>query len=596
MNFDSKTVFAFILIGLILILVQTPFYQKAFFPEAYRERQLQKTAETLKDTAADKSPQDGTVSPQEGRTGGQREGETQPGAVPVQSSPGEEIQPVEESRSFIRPLQVEGEREREINIETDLVLATLNTRGAVVEQWILKEYPGPGGRPVHLLPQDSEGALSVGFITPEGDTLDTSDWLFSSASGTKVEVSDQATVRFQADLPTGGRLVKEYRFTTGTYHVNLSVTLENMQSIVSEKLFFISANSGLASTEQRLRDDMYYAKAAISASADVNKGYKANGNVYRETGDIDWIGVRTKYFALVLAPMDQKGAYGRIFGEEIPVSADGKEKWKHYRIRLAMPYLGKRTEKNQFLVFLGPLDTGVVKSYGLGISKFMDFGWKIIEPFSRAVLWSFKKLHSIIPNYGLVIIIFSILIKIIVYPLTHKSFESMKKMQALQPEMAKLREQYAKDPQRLNRETMKLYKKSGVNPMGSCLPMMLQMPLLYALFIVFRSTIELRGQGFIWWIKDLSQPDTIATLPFSIPFYGDSVNILPLFMGTTMLLQQKMSVTDPKQKFMIYFMPIFFTLLFNSFPSGLNLYYALFNLLSILQQKYMVRSPGMKKS
>jgi len=139
---------------------------------------------------------------------------------------------------------------------------------------------------------------------------------------------------------------------------------------------------------------------------------------------------------------------------------------------------------------------------------------------------------------------------------------------------------------------MKMYKEEKVNPLGGCLPMLLQMPLLWGLFIVFRSTIELRGEGFIWWIKDLANPDTIATLPFSIPMYGDSVNILPLFMGATMLIQQKMTVTDPKQKAMVYFMPIFLTLLFNSFPSGLNLYYALFNLLSIIQQKYLVPSPA----
>jgi len=178
------------------------------------------------------------------------------------------------------------------------------------------------------------------------------------------------------------------------------------------------------------------------------------------------------------------------------------------------------------------------------------------------------------------------LIKIIVHPLTRKSYVSMQKMQTLQPKLNELKEKYGKDPQRLNKETMKLYKESGINPLSGCLPTLLQLPLLWAIFIVFRNTIELRDAAFIWWIKDLSAPDTILKLPFSIPFYGDLVNILPLFMGVTMFIQQKMTMKDPKQKAMIYFMPIFLTLLFNSFPSGLNLYYALFNLFSILQQKY----------
>jgi YidC/Oxa1 family membrane protein insertase len=125
--------------------------------------------------------------------------------------------------------------------------------------------------------------------------------------------------------------------------------------------------------------------------------------------------------------------------------------------------------------------------------------------------------------------------------------------------------------------------------MGGCLPMLIQMPLLFGLFIVFRTTIELRGEGFMLWITDLSAPDTIYTFPgnFSLLMYGNTVNILPLLMGVTMFIQQKMTVTDPKQKMMVYFMPIFMTLLFNSFPSGLNLYYTLFNALSILQQKYL---------
>jgi YidC/Oxa1 family membrane protein insertase len=191
-----------------------------------------------------------------------------------------------------------------------------------------------------------------------------------------------------------------------------------------------------------------------------------------------------------------------------------------------------------------------------------------------------------------VLIIFALIIKIITSPLTHKSFQSMKKMQALQPKMNELKEKYAKDPQRLNKETMKLYKDEGVNPMGGCLPILLQMPLLWALYMVFRSTIELRLEGFVWWIKDLSGPDTIFTLPFSLPLYGDSVNVLPVLMGLTMIWQQKMSITDPKQKAMIYIMPVFMTLLFNGFPSGLNLYYTLFNVISIVHQKYFMRDDG----
>jgi len=140
---------------------------------------------------------------------------------------------------------------------------------------------------------------------------------------------------------------------------------------------------------------------------------------------------------------------------------------------------------------------------------------------------------------------------------------------------------------------MKLFKEHGVNPLGGCLPVLLQMPLLFALFRVFRSTIELRGAPFVWWIKDLSSPDTILQLPFTIPIYGDHVAVLPIIMGITMFIQQKMMPTQAsgQQKFMSYFMTGFFLLLFNQFPSGLNLYYTLFNVLTILQQKLLTPAP-----
>ena len=181
------------------------------------------------------------------------------------------------------------------------------------------------------------------------------------------------------------------------------------------------------------------------------------------------------------------------------------------------------------------------------------------------------------------------MVKILVYPLTKKSHTSAKEMQAVQPLVTELKEKYKNNPQKLNQATMALYKEHGVNPLGGCVPLLLQMPLLISLFQVFRSTIELRGAYFFGWITDLSSPDTIFYLPFTIPLYGDQVSVLPIIMGASMFIQQKMMPTQAsgQQKYMSYFMTGFFVLLFNNFPSGLNLYYTLFNVLTILQQKYL---------
>ena len=243
-------------------------------------------------------------------------------------------------------------------------------------------------------------------------------------------------------------------------------------------------------------------------------------------------------------------------------------------------------------LFLGPLEYDRIVSVGKNLDEVMNFGWFFIRPISKGVLWLLKNIHIYIPNYGVVLIIFSILVKVAVYPLTKKSYQSTQAMQALQPEISSMREKYKNNPQKLNQATMKLYKKRGVNPLGGCLPMLLQMPLLFALFTVFRSTIELRGEPFIFWISDLSSPDIIFNLPFNIPIYGNYVCALPMLMAGSMFIQQKMmsggAVQQQQQKLMQYFMMVFFFLIFNSFPSGLNLYYTLFNVLSILQQKYLV--------
>ena len=168
-------------------------------------------------------------------------------------------------------------------------------------------------------------------------------------------------------------------------------------------------------------------------------------------------------------------------------------------------------------------------------------------------------------------------------------------MQAVQPKLKKIQEKYKSDPQKLNAEMVKLYRDNGVNPLGGCLPMVLQMPLLFSLFLVFRSTIEFRGAYFFGWIKDLSLPDTIFSLPFHIPIYGDQVAFLPILLGISMFLTQKMSMSGmqgtagPTKIYDVFYVRFFF-LIFNSFPSGLNLYYLIYNILNYLQQKSLKKA------
>lgn len=221
----------------------------------------------------------------------------------------------------------------------------------------------------------------------------------------------------------------------------------------------------------------------------------------------------------------------------------------------------------------------------------MNFGFALIRPLSKGILWTLVALYDYIPNYGVILILFAIAVRVLTNPLTRKSATSTQKMQLIQPRVTELQAKYKGNPQKLNKEMMALWRSEGVNPLGGCLPILIQLPLLWAFFIVFRTTIELRGQPFIWWVKDLSVPDVIFTLPFSIPLYGNGVTVLAMIMGVTMFVQQKVSGAgnNPQQKPMMYMMTAMFFLLFNQFPSGLNLYYAFSNFLAIIQQRNIRR-------
>ena len=310
-------------------------------------------------------------------------------------------------------------------------------------------------------------------------------------------------------------------------------------------------------------------------------------------GRIDWLNVRNKYFTAIIAPKNPNGVDGAyIRGTREEERADGVK--EIYSGRLIIPFRNTDFESNTFNIYIGPVDYDILKEYGDNFEAIVNFGsifgiTFLVRPIAEYVLLPlFTFLHSFIPNYGFVIIVFSIIIKVVLYPLTKQSMQSMKKMQMLQPKITEIKEKYKDDAQKTNKETMKLYSTYGVNPAGGCLPLLLQMPIFIALWGLFRVAIELRQKPFIFWITDLSRPDIIYHMSFKLPIFGiDQLSGLALLMGVTTFFQQKMSMKDPKQQALVYVMPIMLTILFMSFPSGLNLYYFMFNVLSIAQQYYI---------
>jgi len=251
------------------------------------------------------------------------------------------------------------------------------------------------------------------------------------------------------------------------------------------------------------------------------------------------------------------------------------------RPKQILPASGEASAKVQ--VYAGPRDLDLLRGVGHDLDQLIDLGW--FDFLARPALWLLKFLYNYTGNYGVAIILITILQKIVFHPLTHKSMKSMQAMQAIQPKVQALQERYKNNPQKKQEETMALYRKHGVNPMGGCLPMLAQIPIFIALYNALSSSVEMWQAHFLW-IRDLTQPDSL----FSAAVWGGyvfSANVLALLMGVSMWFQQKMSPTtgDPRQaQMMLWMMPIIFTFMFWSFPSGLVLYWLVNNVLQIGQQ------------
>jgi len=290
---------------------------------------------------------------------------------------------------------------------------------------------------------------------------------------------------------------------------------------------------------------------------------------FSDKGEIQWFSFEGEYFTALLIPS---------FGDKnLSLVVNGNEKNILKAKLIGSQFLipPKDAKSFGFKIYLGPKEIKILKGLGVGAEKLVDFGYFTV--IAKPILWFLKLTNSFTKNFGLDIIIMSILIKIIFLPLTQISFKSMKEMQKVQPELNRLREVYKNDKARLQQEIMLLYKRRRINPMSGCLPMLIQIPVFIALYNALQNSIEMRHAPFILWIMDLSAKD---------PIY-----ITPLIMGATMVIQQKMTPTsaDPAQAKMFMLMPIMFTFLFLSFPSGLVLYWLVNNVLSIIHQYYLTR-------
>jgi YidC/Oxa1 family membrane protein insertase len=470
---------------------------------------------------------------------------------------------------------------KDIKVETELYTAIFSGSRPLIKSFRLKKYLSklekdfPLKELVHVKNKDG-----YGFSVEPGQSTPNINWAThkTSPQGITIRPGDQPKeLIYESESPQGMEIQTRFLFYADTYKIDLSVAINNRSE------YTISLLLNMAHFPQETKKS-YYAFEGMSLLRD-NKLEQVKVKKLKDKqqydGRISWIAYEEPYFmtAIINEKNEKATAKGTIF-------PNGE-----VRISYMPPSLNLRPGENimeNFTLYLGPRDLDILKAINKNLEKAINYGFfhVIAKPLLLALRFFYDK---VIPNYGVSIILLTIIIKILFWPLTHKSYQSMKEMRKLQPIMAKIREKYKGNKQEMNKQLMSLYKTYKINPMGGCLPMIIQIPVFFALFRVLPTSIELRHAPFILWIKDLSAPDRlfsfpIEKIPFMAPPYG--IPVLTLIMGASMFLQQKMTPTtgDPAQAKMMMLLPIVFTFLFINFPSGLVLYWLVNNILSIAQQ------------
>lgn len=491
--------------------------------------------------------------------------------------------------------------DKNIIIETDKYIAEFSTKGGALIKYELKGFKTWDGFPVQLLYLNKGGELNLLFTSTEGKLINTKDLYFNASYQPWQNVylkgeNNEYKLIFElpaGDSVSGGKIIKTFTFKNGSYMFDADIELVNSPKYLANFEYQFAWENSLKLTEYRSDVEGNYAEAfsymggelEIVDATKVDEPKKSDLN-----GNAEWVLSRTKYFCVAIVSKGEKATGSYINGTRAVLPENGFE--ENYSIALKNVVKNDKQQKQSYSIYLGPLDYNILKGYNMNLEKTMRFSLDfIVRPIAQyAILPFFLFLHKFISNWGLVIIIFSIVMKVVLTPFTRFQMKSMRKMSELQPKMNAMKEKYKDEPKKQQEMLMKLYKEEKINPAGGCVPLLLQLPILYALFGVFSSTIELRQANFVGWIHDLSIPDIILALPFKIPIFGiHEISGLAILMGATMFVQQKMNVKDPTQKAMVYVMPIMLTLLFMTLPSGLNLYYFTFNLLSIGEQYYITK-------
>jgi len=467
----------------------------------------------------------------------------------------------------------------DIVVDTDLYRAVFTTSGARLKSLELRHYSTTTDRespPLQMIQYAVADKLPLGVALVGAQQLSDGAVLYQAdQTSLDIPATGSGTLTFTGTL-AGATVRKRIEMRGDRYDWTLDVDVANPPEGYTE--LAVAWEEGMNPAGPAAAEVVFDSVMALQGGKLHTTPFTSLNEGLLLQSDIGWLAFSGRYFLAALVPQVEETNPLRVWSRLSEGTVEAQLLFSPKRFTL-------RSE-----VYVGPKDIDHLEAVGHGLRRAIDLGWFTFV--ALPMLQALRFLHRFTGNYGVAIVLLTVIIKLLFYPLTKKSFESMKAMQKLQPEMAKLREQLQDKPEEMNRAIMELYKRHKVNPLGGCLPMLLQLPVFVGLYSALQNAIELRHAPFMGWITDLSAPDRLGSI--QLPFVEHpGIPVLTLAMGVSMFIQTWMtpSAADPAQQRIMMIMPIMFTFMFINFPAGLSLYWLVNNVLTIAQQYVINRAP-----
>jgi YidC/Oxa1 family membrane protein insertase len=485
-------------------------------------------------------------------------------------------------------------KDEEVVLENEKIKLVISNKGGQIKSVVIKEGPNQKkyttytGEELEIFNSDSS-VFNLNFST--GISINTKDLFFKPIFYNTSENQNSVTMRLSID--SIHYVDFNYRINDD-YLVDFNINLIGMDEIIPNELNYMNLEWQMktpqtekSKSNQDMYTGIYYQFLADQDDIDY-LGYTTAEDEEQLSNKLSWVAFQQQFFSSIL--VSKSGLENASLYSE---KNENSKYIKNLSAKFELPYNHNRNEQLDFQFYFGPNHYKQLQSYNSKFEEIIPLGWGIFGWVNKYIIINiFDFLSKFFTNYGLIIFILTVIIKLALSPFTYKAYLSQAKMKVLKPEIDKMTEKHkGKDPMKVQQETMNLYRKAGVNPMGGCLPMLFQFPILIAMFRFFPASIELRSEAFLW-ADDLSAYDSIYDLPFEIPFYGDHISLFTLLMTISTLLYTRMnsqmaSGQMAQMKWMMYLMPIMFLGFFNNYAAGLSYYYFLANMFTFSQQYFM---------